>query len=415
MQVQVIILAPAIADAPLDDPSAVSSLVKSLRAIGDRQVTALLQRDPAAHVWLDDPTAVGELLNSLRAAGADQQAAALAGRAAAESPVDDTLGVTGLLAALREPEAFTVLAERAIAQVPRHDPAAVGALLISLREAGAQDQITTLLRQDPAAHAALHHADDVIMLMNSLREAGAEDLVTVLIDRLPGAGMFELFRQQDGRQDRFRFGREADGSPASPWGWKIWKTETVELKDDECPGNAGMSTDVVGYSLHHDMRPRRFLPSAQAGAHPEPARVPQHHRPAAAPCAAHAHTVPPAGQAEKGYPHTRAPLTDNSGTGSGSDANEHLTRSTNLRHAAGENRNTGPAPSAGCRGLARGYCGRSLRRSFRRRSRCSWTCTSQGLSCLPLLCCLQDDRPAGRTWQRVSLDANKDIRCLADQ
>ena len=434
MQVQVIILAGrAIADAPLDDPSAVSSLVKSLRAIGDRQVTALLQRDPAAHVWLDDPTAVGELLNSLRAAGADQQAAALAGRAAAESPVDDTLGVTGLLAALREPEAFTVLAERAIAQVPRHDPAAVAGLLVSLRGADAQEQITALLQQDPAAHASLHdlrdvtrllgslrvadadqqaaalaqraaahapldhpravsrlldslreagmqeqittllhrdpaahasvgniravtwlldslraagaeqqaaalagraaasaplddpdavtrlldalreagadqqasalasraaahapldnphpvawlldslreagmqeqittllhrnpaahaslenpravaalldrlrqagvaeqvtallhrdpaahatlhHADGVIRLMNSLREAGAEDLVTALIDRLPGAGMFELFRQQEGRRDRFRFGREAGGSPAGLWGWE---------------------------------------------------------------------------------------------------------------------------------------------------------------------------------------------------
>jgi hypothetical protein len=43
--------------------------------------------------------------------------------------------------------------------------------------------------------------------------------VTVLIDRLPGAGMFEFFRQQDDRQDRFRFGREADGSPAKLRGW----------------------------------------------------------------------------------------------------------------------------------------------------------------------------------------------------
>jgi hypothetical protein len=32
--------------------------------------------------------------------------------------------------------------------------------------------------------------------------------------------MFELFREQESRQDRFRFGREADGSPAEPWGWE---------------------------------------------------------------------------------------------------------------------------------------------------------------------------------------------------
>jgi len=36
------------------------------------------------------------------------------------------------------------------------------------------------------------------------------------------AAMFELFRRQEGRQDRFRFGREADGSPAKPWAGMIW-------------------------------------------------------------------------------------------------------------------------------------------------------------------------------------------------
>jgi hypothetical protein len=39
-----------------------------------------------------------------------------------------------------------------------------------------------------------------------------------LAERLPGAGMFEVFREQ--QEDRFRFGREADGSPAGPWGWE---------------------------------------------------------------------------------------------------------------------------------------------------------------------------------------------------
>jgi hypothetical protein len=31
--------------------------------------------------------------------------------------------------------------------------------------------------------------------------------------------MFELFLKRQDRQDRFRFGREADGSPAEPWDW----------------------------------------------------------------------------------------------------------------------------------------------------------------------------------------------------
>jgi hypothetical protein len=56
--------------------------------------------------------------------------------------------------------------------------------------------------------------------MNGLRRSDAREQIAALADRLPGAGMFELFRAQEGRQDRFRFGREADGSPAEPWGWE---------------------------------------------------------------------------------------------------------------------------------------------------------------------------------------------------
>jgi hypothetical protein len=59
----------------------------------------------------------------------------------------------------------------------------------------------------------------VAELLGRLREAGAQEQVTALTDRLPEAGMFELFREQEGHQDRFRFGREADGSPAEPWSW----------------------------------------------------------------------------------------------------------------------------------------------------------------------------------------------------
>ena len=60
----------------------------------------------------------------------------------------------------------------------------------------------------------------LLHLLHQLREAGAQEQATALADRLPGAGMFEFFREQEDRQDRFRFGREADGSPAGPWGWE---------------------------------------------------------------------------------------------------------------------------------------------------------------------------------------------------
>jgi hypothetical protein len=48
-------------------------------------------------------------------------------------------------------------------------------------------------------------------LLARRREAGAEQQVTAVAGRLPEAGLFELFREQEDRQDRFRFGGRADG------------------------------------------------------------------------------------------------------------------------------------------------------------------------------------------------------------
>jgi hypothetical protein len=51
-------------------------------------------------------------------------------------------------------------------------------------------------------------------MLDSMRQVGATEPVTALLDRLPQAGMFELFRNQQDRQGRFRSGRKADDSPA---------------------------------------------------------------------------------------------------------------------------------------------------------------------------------------------------------
>jgi hypothetical protein len=72
---------------------------------------------------------------------------------------------------------------------------------------------------DWAVFVPLDNPDTVAKLLDSLRRAGAQEQFTALADLLPGAGMFELFREQADRQDQFRFGREADGSPAKPWDW----------------------------------------------------------------------------------------------------------------------------------------------------------------------------------------------------
>ena len=213
----------AAAHVAVDDPGAVALLLDRLREAGAPEQAAALAERAAAHVALDSPGAVVSLLGSLREAGAPEQAAALAERAAAHVALDSPGAVASLLGSLREAGAqqqAAALAERAAAHVAVDDPGAVASLLGRLRKAGAQQQVTALLRRDPAAHVTLDDPGAVAWLLGSLREAGAPDQATALADRLPGAGMFELFREQEGSQDQFWFGREADGSPAGPWAWE---------------------------------------------------------------------------------------------------------------------------------------------------------------------------------------------------
>jgi hypothetical protein len=249
----------AAAHVPLGDPGAVAWLLGILRQAGAPEQVAALADRAAAHVSLDNPNPVAWLLGILREAGAPEQVAALADRAAAHVPLGDPGAVARLLGSLREagaPEQVAALLRRdPAAHVSLDNPNPVAWLLGILREAGAPEQVAALLRRDPAAHvslgdpgavarllrilrqagapeqvaaladrAAAHVSLDnpfgVAELLGSLREAGAPEQVAALAVRLPGAGMFELFREQDGRADQFRFGREANGSPAAPWGWE---------------------------------------------------------------------------------------------------------------------------------------------------------------------------------------------------
>ena len=214
----------AAAHADLRNPVAVASLIRELREAGtDQPVTALLARDPAAHAELADPSSVASLLRALREAGAQEQVVALAERAATHADLGDPLSVASLLRALREAgaqEQVVALAERAAAYADLDHPYAVASLLRELRAAGTGQQ-AAVLADRAAAHAELDDPAAVESLLRELREAGAqEQQAEVLIDRLPGAGMLRVFLRQEGREERFRFGREADGSPAEQWGWE---------------------------------------------------------------------------------------------------------------------------------------------------------------------------------------------------
>ena len=113
----------------------------------------------------------------------------------------------------------------AVAHAALDNPGAVAALLDSLRALATQGQATALLRRDPAARVSFDDPSPPVSppalksLLESLQKAGGREQATALAERLPGAGKFDLFRQQQDRRDRFRFGREADGRPAEPWDW----------------------------------------------------------------------------------------------------------------------------------------------------------------------------------------------------
>jgi hypothetical protein len=131
--------------------------------------------------------------------------------------------VAGLLNGLREAGATeqvtTLLRRDPASHVLLDNPRAVAGLLTVLRDADAEEQVTVLADR-AAAHVPLDDPEGVARLLDSLRGTGAEEQANALTGRLPGAGMFELFREQEGHLDVFRFGREADGSPARPWGWE---------------------------------------------------------------------------------------------------------------------------------------------------------------------------------------------------
>ena len=172
------------AHAYLDDPRCVEILFHGLREAGaDRAVAALLERDPAAHVTLDNLETVASLLRTLHKAGAEGQAAALADRAAAHAPLGNRHITTSTLVNLR---------------TRRPDGQFVAPDL-------------------DAAH--LYNLKAVARLLDRLREVGADEQAAVLVCRLPAAGLFRLFLMQHDNGGQFRFGREADGTPAARWGW----------------------------------------------------------------------------------------------------------------------------------------------------------------------------------------------------
>jgi hypothetical protein len=205
-----------------NDPEYLAERLEEFRAAGASEaVEILLARDPAGRARLDDPGKVAWLLEELRAAGDDVAVRTLldrdpAGKARLDRPHDVARLLTALRAAGAD-QARSALATRAAADVSLEDPRGVAALLEELRAAWAGAPLQVLLARDLAGQVSL--APDqhrgVARLLTALRAAGDGQAARALADRAADAGMFDL------AEDRtiYRFGREPDGAPASPWRW----------------------------------------------------------------------------------------------------------------------------------------------------------------------------------------------------
>lgn len=142
----------AVECAPLEGPHDVAVLLRKLLTMGAHEQIALLsKRDPAARVALDDADGLVELLQVLREAGDSGQAAVLAHRAAAHAPL--------------------------------HNPVTVSYLLGEMQDMGARDEVTLLLKRDPAAYVSLDDADRLAQLSHKLRAVGDHDQAAALLSR----------------------------------------------------------------------------------------------------------------------------------------------------------------------------------------------------------------------------------------
>ncbi|WIM99725.1 hypothetical protein ACTOB_003386 [Actinoplanes oblitus] len=211
----------------VDNPYAVSQFVREARAAGAGDAVAVLvSRDPAEQIRLDRPYGLPDLLIELHEAGAHEQVTRLARRITAGIQ-DDVLHQPGLVQSLlhglwhaAQPKQVRLLAGRVVGRIQLSDQRAVAGILDTLVEADAQDEVAVLLSRDLGMRVTIGiDKQAAALVLAALRKAGANDQAEMYAQRLPEAGQFLLFREQPGNEQLYRFGREADGTPAPAWDW----------------------------------------------------------------------------------------------------------------------------------------------------------------------------------------------------
>ena len=254
--------------ARVDHTDSVAWLLAELRAAGASEaIKAVLARDPARHADFYDLQAVGRLAAELHAVGDIEAVRTLATRMADDAAdADDPGYLAERLEEVRTggaaPAVQVLLDCDPAGQAVLDDPGNVAWLLGELRVAGAGDQVRVLLARDPAGQVRLGgDPADIARLLRALRTAGASDgtrslaaraaegarlgeplgaarllaalraagtaqAAQALSERAADAGLFHL---KEDRAD-YPFGREPDGSPASPWRWSAPVPVTVRRR-----------------------------------------------------------------------------------------------------------------------------------------------------------------------------------------
>jgi uncharacterized protein YidB (DUF937 family) len=171
--------AAAVTSAPSSD---VQALARAAETRGMLLHSARLRKQAATQ---GDSASATMLIRRLRSLWPDDDRPAQ--WVAARPMLDNASAVATLLLALREAGAHeqvaTLLARDPATQVDLHAPGAVATLLAVLREAGAHEQVATLLARDPATQVDVGATWDVATLLRALREAGAHEPATELAGR----------------------------------------------------------------------------------------------------------------------------------------------------------------------------------------------------------------------------------------
>jgi hypothetical protein len=225
---QMVTLAAYAADyAPLENVRGVVRLVWTLRAVGASKYASMLATRAAEHAYLNDSRSAASLLEVLNDMGADGLTAAVAARAVGQTVLDDARGVAWLLDELhgmKADETVATLAARAVDECALDDSDALAYLLEVLNKIGADGPAAALAAR-AAGQITLDDPSACRRLLEVLSAIRADRSLALLLDRLPAAGLFDLFIGAGDEQGQFPYGRQPDTTRAEPWTWSDLMTE----------------------------------------------------------------------------------------------------------------------------------------------------------------------------------------------